>query len=254
MSSRSRDNTANQSKIAMSSHVIIFQSSLSPACSKLEKYLSEQNFAYRKVLLDTERDRQKVTRNNPNLKITSVPTMLVIYPDGDFAKYEGIQDIVDYIQTGTEIHVPPNKIAKHTPQPQQINDAPRIILENGDKPTQTTVEMAGMCEGDQCSFPPVPTQQPQQLHFNSETDGGGLLSPSQQPTQQQPQPNDTMMSTRTISLSSNTGGSGGYNVVQGGLNYSAFRGDAKKMAEIANLQAQEFHRKYGIERSVPPPS
>lgn len=84
----------------MISDVILFTSTVSPMSKKCEQYIRENNLPVRFVRLDTKRDRMKAMKGT-NVRIVGVPTLLVMYEDGNFQIFPGIEQTLNWIQAAS---------------------------------------------------------------------------------------------------------------------------------------------------------
>ncbi len=79
----------------MAQNLILFTTSTSAVCGKLEQYLNQNSVGVIKVYLDTERDRKRAA-NGVSFKIHSVPTLAVMM--GDNVKlFVGAEHIVKWL-------------------------------------------------------------------------------------------------------------------------------------------------------------
>ena len=103
---------------------VLLYSKYSPSCQNLMELMESSNVNFKNIIslqtlcVDNEKVRERIKQNR-QFDITSVPCILLIYPDGGIEKYDGI----NHIQWVNQM------ITKHSPQPPQPPPPPQKTQE-----------------------------------------------------------------------------------------------------------------------------
>ena len=98
------------------SNVYLFCSSTSPACVPCSQFVQTHRLPVETIRLETKHDRNRVM-NGKNFQIKSVPSLMVLYDDGDMQLFVGQKKIISWMNRAIQPQEQPQEQIHEQPVP-----------------------------------------------------------------------------------------------------------------------------------------